>query len=213
MSAARSGCEHPRSLIGAPMPILLTIGATPRPQSGSERTDPRWKPQPRRKRILRHSRPRPRSRSKLTQDQKDIREWVHGFAEQTVRPAASEWDEREQTPWPVIQEAAKIGLYGFEGIAQFWLDETGILFPIVNEESFLGRRRDRYVDHGHDPGCGRDPRQRHPRTVGRVDPALLRGPSRSRRWRRSASPSPTPVRMSPHCARGLATTRPRTNGF
>ena len=74
----------------------------------------------------------------LTQDQKDIREWVHGFAEHTVRPAASEWDEREQTPWPVIQDAAKIGLYGFEGIAQFWLDETGILFPIVNEELFWG---------------------------------------------------------------------------
>ncbi len=74
----------------------------------------------------------------LTQDQKDIRDWVHGFAEQTVRPAASEWDEREETPWPVIQEAAKIGLYSFEGIAQFWLDQTGIMFPIVNEELFWG---------------------------------------------------------------------------
>ena len=74
----------------------------------------------------------------LTQDQKDIRDWVHGFAEQTVRPAASEWDEREETPWPVIQEAARIGLYSFEGIAQFWLDQTGIMFPIVNEELFWG---------------------------------------------------------------------------
>ncbi len=74
----------------------------------------------------------------LTQDQKDIRDWVHGFAEQVVRPAASEWDEREETPWPVIQEAAKIGLYSFEGIAQFWLDQTGIMFPIVNEELFWG---------------------------------------------------------------------------
>ena len=55
-----------------------------------------------------------------------------------VRPAASEWDEREETPWPVIQEAAKIGLYGFEGIAQFWADETGLTFPIVNEELFWG---------------------------------------------------------------------------
>ncbi len=35
----------------------------------------------------------------LTQDQKDIRDWVRGFAEQTVRPAASEWDEREETPY------------------------------------------------------------------------------------------------------------------
>jgi acyl-CoA dehydrogenase len=70
----------------------------------------------------------------LTQDQKDVRDWVHGFAEQTVRPAASEWDEREETPWPVIQEAARIGLYSFEGIAQFWLDQTGIMFPIVTEQ-------------------------------------------------------------------------------
>src|SRR5215210_7626398 len=46
----------------------------------------------------------------LSDDQRDIRDWVHGFAEATVRPAAAEWDEREETPWPVIQEAAKIGM-------------------------------------------------------------------------------------------------------
>jgi acyl-CoA dehydrogenase len=74
----------------------------------------------------------------LTQDQKDVRDWVHGFAEQVVRPAAHEWDEREETPWPVIQEAAKIGLYGFEALAQFYADETGLLLPIVNEELFWG---------------------------------------------------------------------------
>jgi acyl-CoA dehydrogenase len=74
----------------------------------------------------------------LNQDQKDIRDWVHGFAADVVRPAASEWDEREETPWPVLQEAAKIGLYGFEGIAQFWADPTGLTLPIVNEELFWG---------------------------------------------------------------------------
>jgi hypothetical protein len=42
----------------------------------------------------------------LSQDQQDIRDWVHGFAEQTVRPAAHEWDEKEEFPWPVVQEAA-----------------------------------------------------------------------------------------------------------
>src|SRR5688500_617184 len=74
----------------------------------------------------------------LSQDQKDIRDWVHGFAENVVRPAAHEWDEREETPWPVIQEAAKIGLYGFEGIAQFFADPSGRQLPIVNEERFWG---------------------------------------------------------------------------
>ena len=74
----------------------------------------------------------------LNQDQKDIREWVHGFAEGVVRPAAAEWDEREETPWPVIQEAAKIGLYGYEALAQFWFDQSGLQVPIVNEELFWG---------------------------------------------------------------------------
>src|SRR5687768_14127457 len=74
----------------------------------------------------------------LTEDQKEIRDWVHGFAEKVVRPAAAEWDEREETPWPVIQEAAKIGLYSFEGLAQFFGDETGLSLPVVNEELFWG---------------------------------------------------------------------------
>jgi acyl-CoA dehydrogenase len=74
----------------------------------------------------------------LNQDQKDIREWVHGFAKGVVRPAAAEWDEREETPWPVIQEAAKIGLYSFEAMGQFWADETGLTLPIANEELFWG---------------------------------------------------------------------------
>ncbi len=74
----------------------------------------------------------------LSDDQRDIQEWVHGFAEQTVRPAAHEWDEKEEFPWPIVQEAAKIGLYGFEGVAQFWADESGLTFPIVNEELFWG---------------------------------------------------------------------------
>ncbi|HXV51962.1 MAG TPA: acyl-CoA dehydrogenase family protein, partial [Solirubrobacterales bacterium] len=74
----------------------------------------------------------------LNSDQKDIRDWVHGFAADVVRPAAAEWDEREETPWPVIQEAAKIGLYGYEGLAQFWFDQSGLTLPIVNEELFWG---------------------------------------------------------------------------
>src|SRR3954467_7701515 len=74
----------------------------------------------------------------LSQDQQDVRDWAHGFAEQTVRPAAHEWDEKEEFPWPVVQEAAKIGMYGFESVAQFWADPSGLTFPIVNEELFWG---------------------------------------------------------------------------
>src|SRR3954451_9461104 len=74
----------------------------------------------------------------LTDDQKDIRDWVHGFAEGVARPAAHEWDEREETPWPVIEEAAKIGLYGFEALAQFFADPSGLTMQIANEELFWG---------------------------------------------------------------------------
>src|SRR3954451_21474227 len=74
----------------------------------------------------------------LNQDQKDLRDWVHGFADGVVRPAAAEWDEREQTPWPVIQEAAKIGLYGFEFLINAWSDPPGLSLPLANEELFWG---------------------------------------------------------------------------
>jgi acyl-CoA dehydrogenase len=74
----------------------------------------------------------------LSEDQRDVQSWVHGFAESVVRPAGAEWDEREETPWPVIQEAAKIGLYAYEGLASFFADETGLTLPIVNEELFWG---------------------------------------------------------------------------
>ena len=74
----------------------------------------------------------------LSQDQRDVRDWVHGFAQDVIRPAAAEWDEREETPWPLIQEAAKIGLYSFEALAQFYADESGLMLPIVNEELFWG---------------------------------------------------------------------------
>jgi acyl-CoA dehydrogenase len=74
----------------------------------------------------------------LSEDQTDLRDWAHGFARDVIRPAAHEWDEREDTPWPVLQEAAKIELYGFESLAGFWADETGLSLPIVNEELFWG---------------------------------------------------------------------------
>src|SRR5829696_3878065 len=74
----------------------------------------------------------------LSDEQRDIRDWVHGFAADVVRPAAAEWDEKEETPWPIIGEAARIGLYGFEGLAQFYADPSGLTLPIVNEELFWG---------------------------------------------------------------------------
>ncbi|MEU4801616.1 acyl-CoA dehydrogenase family protein [Actinosynnema sp. NPDC023587] len=74
----------------------------------------------------------------LNEDQADLRKWVHGFAKEVIRPAAAEWDEREETPWPVIREAAKIGLYGFEALATWFADPVGLSLPIATEELFWG---------------------------------------------------------------------------
>ena len=74
----------------------------------------------------------------LTEEQRDLRDWVHGFAVEVVRPAAAEWDAREETPWPVIREAAKIGLYGFEFLADAWADPTGLSLCLASEELFWG---------------------------------------------------------------------------
>jgi alkylation response protein AidB-like acyl-CoA dehydrogenase len=74
----------------------------------------------------------------LSEEQRDLRDWVHGFAAGVMRPAAAEWDEKETTPWPIIQEAAKIGLYGFEFLANLNADPTGLSMPIAQEELFWG---------------------------------------------------------------------------
>src|ERR1700736_561126 len=74
----------------------------------------------------------------LNEEQVQIQQWVHAFAEHTIRPAAHEWDEREETPWPIIEEAAKIGLYSLDFVANAFGDPTGLTFPVVNEELFWG---------------------------------------------------------------------------
>ncbi|MBM3693238.1 MAG: acyl-CoA dehydrogenase [Actinobacteria bacterium] len=74
----------------------------------------------------------------LNEDQLQIQKWVHDFAEQVLRPAASEWDEREETPWPIIEEAAKIGLYSWEFIANVFADPQGLTFPLACEELCWG---------------------------------------------------------------------------
>ena len=74
----------------------------------------------------------------LNDDQKGVRDWIHGFAADVIRPAAAEWDEREETPWPVIQEAAQIGLYSLDFYAQAYVDPSGLGIPVAMEELFWG---------------------------------------------------------------------------
>jgi alkylation response protein AidB-like acyl-CoA dehydrogenase len=74
----------------------------------------------------------------INDEQREIRDWAHTFAAEVIRPAASEWDEREETPWPIIQEAAKVGIYGLDMNINLFVDPTGLLTPLVHEELFWG---------------------------------------------------------------------------
>src|SRR3954451_3868990 len=75
----------------------------------------------------------------LNEDQLTLQKWVHDFAEDVIRPAAAEFDEKEEFPWPVIQEAAKIGLYGMDFMANAMMgDPTGLTLPVAMEELFWG---------------------------------------------------------------------------
>jgi hypothetical protein len=67
-----------------------------------------------------------------------MRDWVHKFAASVIRPAAAEWDEREETPWPVLEEAAKIGLYSLDFYAAQFFEESGLGFVTTVEELFWG---------------------------------------------------------------------------
>jgi alkylation response protein AidB-like acyl-CoA dehydrogenase len=55
-----------------------------------------------------------------------------------MRPAAHEWDEREETPWPIIQEAARLGIYGVDFLANAVADKTGLSMMIALEELAWG---------------------------------------------------------------------------
>jgi acyl-CoA dehydrogenase len=74
----------------------------------------------------------------LNEDQITLRDWVHGFAEQQMRPIAAEWDEREETPWPFIEEAAKLGVYGLDFMMNAISDPTGLSMMIALEELAWG---------------------------------------------------------------------------
>ena len=74
----------------------------------------------------------------LNDDQKTLKDWVHGFAENVMRPVAHEWDEREETPWPVIEEAAKIGMYSLDFVSNAFSDKTGLSMMLYLEELAWG---------------------------------------------------------------------------
>src|SRR2546422_306566 len=74
----------------------------------------------------------------LSDEQKEIRDWVHSFAEKEIRPVAHEYDESEEFPWPIVKKAAEVGLYGTEFLQQTDGNGSGIMPALVAEELTWG---------------------------------------------------------------------------
>jgi acyl-CoA dehydrogenase len=74
----------------------------------------------------------------LTEDQVAAQKWVREFAEKEIRPVASQYDETEDFPWPVLSKAAEIGLYGLDYYKMIAEDESGVLQPLLVEELAWG---------------------------------------------------------------------------
>jgi acyl-CoA dehydrogenase len=74
----------------------------------------------------------------ITGDHRDLQKWAHDFAEGQLRPAAAEWDRRQEFPFPVLAEAARIGLHSYEFVETAVADPTGLSYPIVGEEIAWG---------------------------------------------------------------------------
>jgi acyl-CoA dehydrogenase len=76
----------------------------------------------------------------LTEQQVELRDLAHRFAEREIRPIAAEYDEREEVPWDVVRKAAQAGFlsyyipeaYGGGGITD------ALTHTLVDEELFWG---------------------------------------------------------------------------
>ena len=148
----------------------------------------------------------------LNEDQLQIQKWVHDFAENVIRPVAAEYDEKEETPWPIIQEAANIGLYSQEAMTSFFSDPTGLTFPLDQRGAGVGLRGHRARDLRHDARRVRHPRQRHAGADRRVGPAVLRHPRRHPHRRVRGERARRRLRRQQPAHAAPSTTRPRTSG-
>src|SRR2546430_2987545 len=74
----------------------------------------------------------------VTADVRVMRDRLHEFARDVSRPAGAEWDEREEPPWPIIEQAAKIGLYSLAFFATQSFEPAGLGLVVAFEELFWG---------------------------------------------------------------------------
>ncbi len=81
----------------------------------------------------------------LTEEQRSARDWAADFARKEMReatidgvPVHRHFDEVEEFPWPVVEKAAQIGLYGLDYYSMVGEDQTGLTSALVLEEIFHG---------------------------------------------------------------------------
>ena len=82
---------------------------------------------------------------KLTEEQESARSWAHDFAKNEMRDAQIDgmsahryYDETESFPWPIVQKAAEIGLYGMDYYTMTGQDATGLTSALIIEELSWG---------------------------------------------------------------------------
>src|ERR1700749_3434505 len=73
-----------------------------------------------------------------TAAQHDLARRAHEFAESVIRPVALDYDQRQEFPWPVLEEAAQRGFYSPLFYRDLIGDPTGLSLPMFMEELFWG---------------------------------------------------------------------------
>jgi acyl-CoA dehydrogenase len=74
----------------------------------------------------------------FTEEQQQLIDWAHDFAEKEIRPVAAKYDETEEFPWPVVKKAAESGLYGLEMYLTHQAEPHKMALPLIMEEVFWG---------------------------------------------------------------------------
>ncbi|KIA65424.1 acyl-CoA dehydrogenase family protein [Nocardia vulneris] len=73
-----------------------------------------------------------------TAAQHDLAKRAHEFARDCIRPVAAHYDEAQEFPWPVLEEAAERGFYSPLFYRDLIGDPTGLSLPMFMEEVFWG---------------------------------------------------------------------------
>ncbi|MBW8060122.1 MAG: acyl-CoA dehydrogenase [Solirubrobacterales bacterium] len=71
----------------------------------------------------------------LSDEQLEIQALAREFARREIRPVAAEYDAREETPWPVLEKAARVGLMSYGLPEEF--GGGGVVDGIVGITNFV----------------------------------------------------------------------------